>query len=138
MSYRAITKSRFHIKIYHHQFVDFVTVVILFLFFTLIVCVTAGLTKYKMMFLKHLQESNSIISFPETYHLLWCNDLYLYLVILFLGTCELVVLHKCDWRKGISWCVQVREIISRKKLTFKLGFLSFRTVTRRSVNNFYY
>ncbi|XP_074615995.1 uncharacterized protein LOC141875582 isoform X2 [Acropora palmata] len=62
-----------------------------------------GLTKYKMMFLKHLQESNSIISFPETYHLLWCNDVYVANTWL---SCSwglvMVVLHKCDWRKGSS------------------------------------
>ena len=85
------------------------------------------------------RNSNSIISFPETYHLLWCNDSYVANTWL---SCSwglvMVVLHKCDWRKGISWCVQGREIISGKNLSFKLGLLSSLTFTRRSVNNFYH
>ena len=68
-----ITKLRFHINIYRHQVIHFITVVVLFLFLTLIVCFSAGLTKFKMMFLKHLQGPYSTISFPETYHFPFCN-----------------------------------------------------------------
>ncbi|XP_074632627.1 uncharacterized protein LOC141891509 isoform X3 [Acropora palmata] len=39
----------------------------------------------------------------ETYHLLWCNDVYVENTWL---SCSwglvMVVLHKCDWRKGSS------------------------------------
>ena len=96
---------------------------ILFLFFTLIV--TAGLMKYKMMFLKHLQESNSIISFPETYHLLWCNDLlYLYLVILFLGTCDGCVAQMWLEERYFLVCTSERDNF-QKEIDFQTGISQF-------------
>lgn len=90
---KSITKLRFHINIYSHQVIHFITVVVPFLFLTLIVCFSAGLTIFKMMFLKHLQGPYSTISFPETYHFLVCNLMThtlqnRTLVIMLLRTCD--------------------------------------------------